>query len=198
MKDLLGDFLTALEADVLRPAFFFEGRFTALAGGDPIYVRAWTGDRDITFKGETFEGNGWFLGSSSVEDSDAVDVSKSLTISLSAASEELRAVLLNTRANEPGTLWFALLDEDGAVIDSAIEFAGFFETANFDKQSDSFTVSLRYETRTRNLSKSKERRWTDEQQRLDYPDDLGFQYMQDVAQWSGVWQIPDIPARPLR
>ncbi len=98
MRGLSPEFLAATDQPILYPIAFFEGEF---ATGT---LRLWTGFGDRVWDGKTWNGVGWLIGISTVEETAEVKAT-SLTIGLKANQELVSLALGQIRRNRPMSIW---------------------------------------------------------------------------------------------
>jgi hypothetical protein len=56
-----------------------------------------------------------------------------------------------------------------------------------DEQAETATVSISYEGRLIDLERPRARRYTHDDQQIDFPGDRGFEYVPTLQEWNGVW-----------
>lgn len=195
MRDLASALAAGIIGSVVRPAMFFEGDFQ---GG---FVRVWSGVGDFTWNTQTWTGVGALGGISDIEETDEVKAA-GVTVALSGIAPEMIALALNSiRQNKDGRLWFALLDGDTDVLlaDPYLCFEGRLDVAEIDEGATTATVSIKYENRLVDLERARERRYTHEDQQLDFPGDRGFEYVAGLQDVQINWgRAPSAPtANPL-
>lgn len=188
MRDVTGAVQTALAADKIRLALLFEGEF---ATGT---LRLWTGVGDLSWNGHTWTGAGQLLSASEIRETGDVRAT-GLTISLSGMPSTLLSVVLQSaRQGYGGTVWLALFDAAGAVIaDPAITFKGRLDVPSIDEAEDGCTISVSYESRLIDLDRARDRRYTSEDQAIDYPADLGFDYVPSIQDAQINWGVAGGP-----
>lgn len=168
-RDLSAGVLAQLDAGAFRPVLFFEAEF---ASGT---LRLWSGVGSVTWNAQTWTGAGQLIGISSItETTDARAVG--VTISLSGMPTSLIAVALSeARQGKLGRVYLGFLNASGAVIaDPYKSFEGRLDVPEISDQGDSCTIAISYESRLIDLERPRERRYTAEDQKIDYPDDRGF------------------------
>ncbi len=181
-RDLSASMLAAIAAGTVRPVVFYEGEYESGT------VRLWTGIGPITWDSQTWTGAGNLLSIASigeVSDITAVGFSVSLT-GLSSALLSLN--LSEARQGLPGRVWLGMLDSAGAVIaDPFAAFSGRLDVPEIADDGDRATISVKYESRLIDLDKTRERRYTHEDQQIDYPGDQGFAFVAGMQDKQIVW-----------
>lgn len=184
MRDLTGAMQTALAADKLRPVLFYEGQF---ASGT---LRLWSGVGDFSWNGYTWAGAGQLLGMTPIAETSDVRAT-GITLSLSGMPATLLSVVLsNARHGYEGTVWLGLLDSAGAIIaDPFISFKGRLDVPAIEEAGEGCTISISYESRLIDLDRARDRRYTHEDQSIDYPLDLGFEYVPSIQNAQINWGV---------
>lgn len=197
-RGLTAAMLAELAKDHIRPAFFVEIEFSSGV------QRMWSGVGDFVWNSQTFSGVGHFGGISPVKESGEV-VASNFILSLSGIPSSLLGLALSEiRHNKRAKVWFALLDENGAVISDPVRIAkGFTDRAEIQEAGDFATIRLNCETQDAQLQRAKERRWTPEDQKaalwLDgsrqqtNPSDKGFDDVPALAEINLVWGEKPLP-----
>jgi len=185
-RDLTVGMAAAIAAGTVRPAILYEGVF--VSGGVDQYLRLWTGVGDLSWNGYTWTGGGQLLAISPIEEASEVRA-VGFTVTLSGMPSALIAnALTNARQGKPGTLWLALFDSAGAVIADPYQLqGGRLDFTIIEDNGDTCTIGAQYESRLVDLERPRERRYTHEDQQLDYPGDLGFEYVASLQDKQIVW-----------
>ena len=181
-RALTSGVVAEVTATSLRPILLFEGDF---ASG---FVRFWTGYGTLTWNSNTWTGAGNLIGVSQVEETTEV-AAKSLTVSLSGIPlANISLVLSNARQGRLGKIWLGVLDASGAVIaDPYLAFTGRLDVPVIEDSGATATISVSYESRLIDLERPRGRRYTHEDQQIDYPTDLGFQYVSTLQDTQITW-----------
>lgn len=173
--------LTALAATVKYPAFFFEGVFATDT------VRFWSGVGEKTWNGEAWTGAGDLARISEIVETGAIE-SRGFTVGLNGIkAANISVVLGQSQRRCTATLWFAVLDEDGAVVEATVLDRGFLNQPKVSADGETAGIDIVYDSRLIALRKALNRRYTHEDQKTDYPRDLGFEFVPNVVEWSGKW-----------
>lgn len=163
---------SALAADTVYPVFL--AKVTCVSGD----VLMWTGLGTITWNGMDFLGAGELGGISAISETTET-AAKGITLSLSGIPIEMVATALSeTRQGLPATVWLGAMDADGALIaDPFPLYAGFTDVPTLEDGADTCTVSISVESRLIDLERPRVRRYTPEDQHIDYPGDKGFDFV---------------------
>jgi hypothetical protein len=181
-RDLTAGMLAEITADELRPVLFYTGVF------NDGTVRLWTGDRTINYDGYTWTAAGQLLNISPItETSDSRAVG--ITVSLSGMPESLISLALSqARQGLACSIGLGAIDAAGNIVVDAYEsFQGRLDVPEIVDTGDTCTISISYESRMIDIERARERRYTDEDQKLDYPSDRGFEYVPAIQDTAVVW-----------
>lgn len=181
-RTLSADFLAAIESSGVRPAIFVEANFTS----GPLY--AWTGLGSIDWNGHTWLGVGSLGSISTIEEGADVNA-KGITIGLSGIDPTiLTGVVSEFRTGLPVTVYFGLFDADMTLIaDPVISFQGRMDQPTLNVDGQSASISINCENRLLDMNVSVERRYTNEDQQLDYPGDRGFEFVNSIQEVAVNW-----------
>lgn len=183
-RDLTSGMIDEVDASQLSPIFLIKGEFD---GGD---VRFWSGYGEITFNSEVYTGSGNLLGIDSIDESQEL-VANGVTVTLNGVSSSLVSVAQNEDySGRPLTVWFGCLSSTGAIISNPyMMFKGRMDVIVIEDDGETCSISVNVESDLIGLRDSKERRYTDEDQKAEYPGDRGFEFValsQDVTLSWGV------------
>jgi hypothetical protein len=176
------DMLAALSAPLLNPAIFVEATFI----DETVYM--WTGIGSISWNGHTWMGLGGFLGITTPEDSSVVEA-KGITLSLSG----MDATLLPKALNEvvlglPVMVYLALYDDTNTLIDTPIvAWAGRMDQPSFEVGGAEVSLAINCESRLIDMNIGVDRRYTNEDNQMDNPGDLGFLFVDSIQELTLFW-----------
>jgi hypothetical protein len=171
-----------LGAGKIKPVLFLQMQF--LDG--PIFV--WSGLGNLNWNGRVWVGLGTLGTISPIEESSEIKATN-VTFTLSGIPQDLiRHALSQVRQGNPVQLWFGALGDNNNVLADPLQiFAGRMDVPTIDEGAQTSTISIAVENRLIDLNRSRERRFTDQDQQIDHPGDLGFQYVQFIQGWNGTW-----------
>jgi hypothetical protein len=90
----------------------------------------------------------------------------------------ISTALSETRQGLPATIWLGTMDVSGTLIaDPFILFSGLTDVPIVEDGAETCTVSISVESRLIDLERSRVRRYTPEDQHIDYPGDKGFDFV---------------------
>jgi hypothetical protein len=100
----------------------------------------------------------------------------------------LNEALYQCRQGQPVKIWAGFLDASGNVIvDPFQSFAGRLDVPTIDEGAETATISITAESRLIDLQRNRERRYTPDDQALDFSTDQGFNYVPSLQEVSMVW-----------
>lgn len=150
-------------------------------------VYAWSGYGNISWNAQTWIGTGNLGGISNIRES-SDGSANGITVSLSGIpSAELARALEDDSQGQPAKVYFGILSSSGAfTVDPYLIFDGAIDVCPVLDNGDTATIYIQIEkelidTRTRG------RRYTHEDQQIDHPGDLGFQYVAGLAAKEITW-----------
>lgn len=167
---------------VVRPILLAELEF------DSGVVRVWNGVGTLTISGNPFTGIG-NLGSISPVTETAQVKSTGLDMTLSAIDSDLLSIAMTEDYQERNaTLWLGFMDTStNAYIDRIQMFKGRMDVMTIEESGDQSVISLSTESILVGLERARERRFTDQDQKSQYPTDLGFEFVTSLQQKDIAW-----------
>lgn len=204
-RDIPVGFSEAVEASTVDVFFAIELFF------DTSTLRFWSGIGEVELDGQTYVGSGQMIQVSSVDE--ALDISaKGATLTLSG----LPSSLLSLALSEPYQgrkckIYFGIKDnssqflqqeddnyiltELGQFIDTSIPpaqvmaeiFSGYIDQMNIDEGPETSSIAVYVESRLIDLQRPRERRYTSESQKSKFPNDRGFDFVEDLQMKKFQW-----------
>ena len=184
---------TAMAAAVLtrnvRPATLVELDFAA----GPLYV--WAGLGTLIWNGHSFTGTGTYGTISQV--SETSDGSAAGVV-MNLSGVPLSAVALAVGQQYQGgrvRVWLGFFDltTHQLIADPYMLFGGTMDVMSIKDDVKSATISISCENRLIELDRPRERRYTDFDQKIDFPNDTGFQYVNSLQDLTLYWGNPNAP-----
>jgi len=174
--------LAEISAAVIRPALLLALDTT---GG---YVYFWTGLGNLVWDGDTYVGAGELAGISEIRESTDLEAA-GLSFHLSGVPSALVAVALGSiRQGLAAELRLAFLDASLAVIANPILlWEGFTDVPEISEDGQTATISISSEHRLVDLERPRSRRYTDQDQKIDAPTDLGFEFVPGLQDKQILW-----------
>lgn len=180
-RDLTASVISQLQAASVDVGLLFEGEF---ASG---WVRLWSGIGNLSWNGQTWSGVGTLLGISGIDETAEIRAS-GVTISLSGIpSDLLSAALGDARSGRIGRVYLAFFSGGSIVADPILQFEGRLDVPAIEDGADTATISISYESELIDLERARERRYTPEDQAIDFPGDLGFDYVAALQDAQITW-----------
>lgn len=181
-RDLTATIETEIGQAVVRPIVLAELVFD---GGT---VRLWTGFGTLSWDSKTWTGTGYLGSISTIEETAALEA-RGIDLNLSGIpSEALSLVLGEVYQGRPARIWVGFLSEAGAVLaDPLGPFAYLMDNVDIQEGAETSTIVLHAENRLRILDRSSSRRSTHEDQQIDYPGDLGYEYVASLQDKELKW-----------
>lgn len=197
-RNLTAGMASAVQAAVVRPVLFYEGLFAASGSPSEQYLRLWSGYGQSSWDSKTWYGAGGLLQISPIEESARIEA-PGFTVTLSGMPSTNQSLALNSgRKGFPGKLWLGLMDTAGALIADPYQLEeGLFDFTVTEDDGETCTIVAQYESRLIELFKPRIRRYTPEDQKLDYPTDLGFDYVDDLQDRQLIWGGPAALSSPV-
>lgn len=188
-RDLTAGMTTEVQAATVHPILLYEGEFADPATEATTYLRLWTGYGDLSWDGNTWTGAGHLLGLSPLGENTELRA-EGFSVSLSGmTTEAVSRALQEVRQGKPGRIWIGALNSSGTVIADPYELQeGKFDIATIDDPGDApCVIEAVYEGELIDIDRARERRWTHEDQQLDYPGDQGFEQVPQLQDMVLTW-----------
>lgn len=174
-----------VEGAVVYPVFFAQFQF------DSGNVNFWTGNRTISFDGgdgaEDFIGAADIGSVSPIIETTAVRATGVEFILSGFNSDYVSAVLTEDYQDRICVLWLGFMNADGTLLDSVEIFRGRMDIMTIKEDGETSTISVSAESVLIGLERANTRRFTPEDQKSDYPNDLGFDQVPQLQLKEIVW-----------
>lgn len=192
-RGLTAGMITQLNAARLQPIILFEGEF------DTGTLRLWTGIGELSWNSLTWTGAGNLLAITPIEETRstrAIGIGVSLN---GISSEVISLVLAHARLKKVGTVYLGCVANDAVVADPVIAYRGFLDVPSIEDFGERCNITVTYESELIDLQRARIRRYTDNDLKLDYAEDNGFQYVAELQDKEVLWGGNPVPlALPLR
>lgn len=181
-RDLTASVVSEVDKDAVEPIVFAELNFSS------GYVRVWNGVGDLSWDSKTWTGVGWLGQISSVSETTRIEA-QGATLTLSGIPSELIATALGEYyQGRSCNIWLGFVDSDGAVIADPIgPFGYIMDTMQIDEGGETAEITIQVENKLRRLEQASNRRWTHEDQQIDYPGDIGFEFVASLQNKEITW-----------
>ena len=185
-RDITSAFNTAITNQVVKPIMALELDFS-----DGI-LRLWNGYGNLTMtaggSSQTFTGQGDMLGVTEVEETSTLSMS-GVTLTLAGIKSSLISTALGANyTNRNGSIYLGLFDASNNVIaDVYTLFKGKMDVLNIQEGAETAVITLKLESRLITFEKPANRLYTLEDQQVDFPNDLGFEFIPDLQDKEITW-----------
>ena len=185
-RDITTAFKNAIEGSVVKPIVGIELEFSDGT------LRFWNGYGNLTMtaggSSKTFNGAGDMLGVSEIEESSTLSMS-GVTLTLAGIKSSIISTALSANyTNRKGAIYLGLFDTSNNVIaDVYTLFKGNMDVMNIQEGSETCVITLKLESRLITFEKSSNRMYTLEDQKVDFPNDVGFEFIPDLQDKEITW-----------
>jgi hypothetical protein len=174
-RDLTAGVQSDITAAVVYPVFFVELDF------DSGSLRVWSGIGDKDWDGKTWSGVGELLGLDQVEETQDIRAAGT-SVQLTGIDPAFIATALGEdfqgRAHRQ---WLGTMDAAGTITtDPYLIFEGRMDRMPVSEDGDSASIGVQSESRLVDLTRPRVRRFTDEDQKEQYPNDRGLEFVAKI------------------
>ncbi len=175
--------VTALSKD-LRVRFLFECEFLSST------LRLFSSKLDLSWGSKTWLGNGFLYNISNLTSSTDLKVNN-LTVQLVAASSLVSTLLTDVKHGGIGSIYLVLLDESNQIIpDPFVLYSGELQKAISNTSGEKSLLSIDFSSSLSRSRVKNEQRINNQFQLNKYSEDIGFQFVQGLANKSIFWGLP--------
>ena len=170
----------------VRPIYLMQMQF------DSGNLNLWTGYGELTHTisgigSVIWTGAGNIWGISAITETNGVRAT-GVDLSLSGLNSDIISVALSEDYQDRTVIiWLGFMNDNGTVLGEIEMFRGRADIMSINETGDSTTVSLTAESTLIGLERSNERRFTKEDQQIEFPNDLGFDTVPQLQQKEIVW-----------
>ena len=188
-RTLTSGMTTVTTADVVRPAYFVRMVFDS--GESPNVLNLWNGVGDLAFGGNTYTGVGDLLAISQITETADIQAT-GINVSLTGVKSSFIVIAKDhDYQGRALTVSLGAFDASGSLIaDPVIVFSGFMDTMTISENGAYSTISISVENKLIAFERSKVRRYTAEDQKIDHPSDKGFEFVTAIVQKDIIWGRP--------
>ena len=179
---------TALLADRVHPLLLAEMLFDGGA------LRLWNGVGNLPALGETWTGAGLMLSISPMEETTEIRAT-GVNIALTGIPSALVSIALaeNYQGRAASVYVGAFDASTGAVITDPIKgFEGLIDTMPIEESGEIATIAISVESRLIRLEDASRRRYTAQDQRVEFPSDTGFDHVVSIQDVQIVWGFSSV------
>ena len=172
-------------AEIVRPIYLVDLEF---ASGS-IYL--WSGLGDLSFNSNTYIGAGDLLSIGAVQESTELTATGA-QITLGGIKQSLLTLARDEPyQGRPLTIRLGAFDENGDLIASpVIVFSGFMDVMTISDSGETSTITVSAENKLIVFQKTAVRRYTAEDQKIEHPNDKGFEFVAKIQEKEVVWGRP--------
>lgn len=187
-RNLTSGMLTEIAAQAMRPAFLVELE-TASAT-----INLWSGVGTLVHDSKNWLGVGDFGSISAIPETSGINA-VGITLALSGIpSNMLTLALTDSVPFKPAKVWLAMLDSSGAIIvDPYLAFSGRTDAVKIDEGGETSTITISCESRMIELNRTRVRRYVEEDQIAEFPNDKGFEFVEELQDARMPWGEPGPP-----
>lgn len=184
-RSLSTEMLAVSTAELVRPIILVDMHFDEADGGS-LYL--WSGLGQLSYGGNTYVGAGDLLSVSDIQENTELSAN-GMRITLSGVLDPLIGKARD--ASYQGRLLEVKLgafDESGDIISTPVTlFSGFMDVMSISSSGETATIGLSVENRLIEFDRTRVRRNTAEDQKIEHPTDKGFEYVSQIQEKEIVW-----------
>ena len=180
-RDLPTGMATALALPTVSPVFLVKIEWPTGT------VYAWNGYGEIIFDGNTYSGTG-LLGTISEIRESRDGTANGVQLKLSGIPSGMIALALSGESQgKPAKVYFGLLDATaGFTITPYLVFDGVVDVCPIEDSGETASITVQLEKELID-NRTRGRRYTHEDQQIDFPGDLGFEYVAGLQNKEVTW-----------
>jgi len=185
MRDISANMATEFEGRNALPILLAQLEFDS----GTLYM--WSGLGDLVWEGNSYIGAGNLIGISTVQENQNLEA-QGIVCTLSGIPSTLLSVALSERSRgRPFRLWLGGINEGDSprgLIDEPYRiFTGLMDVIEMSDDGETALIRLSVESSMLIARRSKIRRYTSEDQKRDYPLDLGLDLINQLQDKEVVW-----------
>jgi hypothetical protein len=173
--------LTAITSPILQPALFVQVEFTS----GPVYI--WSGLGSFVWNDITWKGLGTLGSIATIEEGTTIEA-KGVTLTLSGLDPtQLVGITNEFQVGLPALVYLGFFN-NGLLIDTPIiAWAGRMDQPTLDVDGQTASIAIACENRLVEMNVAVNRRYTNEDQQLDYPGDTGMAFVNSIQDVTIFW-----------
>lgn len=176
---------SVMTAEVVRPIILIECDF------DTAPLNLWNGVGSLVHNAKTYVGAGNLLSVGGVSENSEL-TANGTSITLTGVNATL-ASLARDEDYQGRSIIIKLgaMDENADVIADPVQlFAGFMDVMTINDGAEFSTINVTCENKLISFDRSKIRRYTDQDQKINYPNDKGFEFVNAIQKMDIKWGTP--------
>lgn len=170
-RGLSAGMLSQIGSASVTPILLFYGEF---ASGT---VRMWSGIGDLSWDSQTWIGAGNLVQVSNIEETSEIKASGIVVTFNGIPADLLSLVLTDVRQGALGRIYLGFLSSGSVVATPWLIFEGRIDTPVINEEAETCSIAITYESRLIDLSRPRTARYTDQDQKREFPDDLGMEFI---------------------
>jgi len=173
---------SAVIADLVRPITLVQCAF------DSGNLNLWSGIGDLTVDSVDYVGAGSLLSIGEIAETSELSAN-GITVTLSGVTSPLLAKARDEdyQGRELKVLLGAMDAANGVISDPVVVFSGFMDTMVINDGGETATIQVTVENRLIEFERTRVRRYTAEDQKIDYPTDKGLEFVAEMAEKEIIW-----------
>lgn len=181
-RDLSAGFESEIVEKDLRPVLLVKAEFDS---GDVILN---TSERDITYDGDTYLGSGVLLNISPVQETQKLQAN-GVQFTLNGIPSSLVSIALSEEFQfRPITMFFGVRDSSYDLISDPYKlFSGKMDVMEINDDGENSAITIQAENDMIDFKVSRERFYTDEDQKTEYPADVGLEFIASLQDKEVTW-----------
>ena len=181
-RNISSGMASAVEADVVRPIVLVSCAFDS---GD---LNIWNGIGDLTVNSVDYVGAGTLLNIGEIAESSELQAN-GITVTLSGITDPLLAKARDEdyQGRELTVKLGAMDASNGVITNPVTVFSGFMDTMVINDSSETATIQVNVENRLIEFERTRIRRYTAEDQKIDYPNDKGLEFVAEMQEKEIAW-----------
>jgi hypothetical protein len=186
MRSLSSQMQSVSQAKVLRPILLVDMLFDSGA----VYL--WNGNGTLTNNSNAYIGVGELISLGTI--SEKTDLTATgVSITLSGVKQSLLSISLSEPyQNREVIVRVGAMNESGDVIaDPVVMFQGKMDVMTIQDDGNLATITVQCESKLLQLDRANLRRYTAEDQKIDYPADTALDFMAKIQEVAIPWGIPN-------
>lgn len=182
-RELESALLTEVTAATLRPIMLADFLFDGGA------VRFWNGYGDLVAFGNAYSGAGALMSISEYEETEDLQA-QGITFTITGIPSNLISIALQEPyQGRECNLYLGALNSSGALVSDPYRiFSGFMDVMEIVEAGETCEISVSAESKAVILKRKKERRYTPEDQKSQYPGDLGLDFVPIMQDKEIIWK----------
>ena len=173
---------SAVTADLVRPITLVQCAF------DTGKLNLWSGIGDLTVSGVDYVGAGSLLSIGEIAETSELSAN-GITVTLSGVTSPLlsKARDEDYQGRELKVLLGAMDAVNGVISNPVVVFSGFMDTMVINDGGETSTIQVTVENRLIEFERTRVRRYTAEDQKIDFPTDKGLEFVAVMEEKEIVW-----------